>query len=498
MKVEMAKITKYFHIILFGFVISVLSCCCNIAHAGNACDSLMRIDQLDSGNAHHLTELLEECKREVDDSQLGYFCARALNLYAWYIIQNQSSANSTQLLIDALNYCPADSGHLYNWIRSGLAGAYMYNEEYDKAEHLFMQILDYHTKNKNEDNKMIIYANLGTFYKKVNNNAKSLFYYQKAIDIASKSRKRDNYYCSLLVLIANLKEDSHLKPEMIHKSIDIAFKNNFTYLQSGNYLALAEYYCRQSDYAKAFSNADKAMQYAKRSNNIPDILDCLQLLGKIYNFQGNYELAGSCFRQLYETKEKYDTDMYLSDLKTQEEAYKLLLWCHDNMNSTSKGNGSKGYIVALSVLSFLFILMCLYVFKIKRQKKCSDKQSNVSPVKAMDSNDERNRMKLTIKYLTLFYDNQNVLLERVKGMLKQIKGNTSDQSMQLKKINNYITQNMLQERKSEFSVEINEDDATFYEKLSAKYPELTENEKKLALYLKMDLSSRDIALYIAR
>jgi hypothetical protein len=79
-------------------------------------------------------------------------------------------------------------------------------------------------------------------------------------------------------------------------------------------------------------------------------------------------------------------------------------------------------------------------------------------------------------------------------MLHAIKGLSNDQNMQIKKINNFMTQNKLQKKDDELYKEFEQEDNDFVSRLEQKHPELTQSEKRLALLLKMDLSSRDIAL----
>lgn len=463
------------------------------AYAGECCDSLMRIQRVDNASSGQLVELLEACRKECDGTLPAVYCAKALDLFAWYMIQHDSKEKSLKLLEDARDYCPKDSGTLYHSIISGLAGVCMYNEDYDNAARMMAEVLDYHRNTGNERETMVAYANLGTLYGNMNNGVRALEAYGKALEIASASEQYDDYHCFLLLFIAKQNADDASTPELINKSIDIAFKNNLVAIQPQNYIALAEYYYRQSDYERALSNADKALQFATKTGNTSSLIDCHRMLGKIYDMLGRYELAANSYKRLDEVRVAFENERVHAEYAEEQRAYELLLWCRDNASGRYKASSSPVAMTALlGTATVVLALLVAVLWRRKRESVVNEEQT--AETESVSDNEEHIRQLAKIRRLSLFYDNHNVVLERIRTMLRQLKGNTAEQAVQLKKINQYISQSLVQKKDTDIDELAARHDEMFLNKLSELYPAMTEGEKRIALYMRLDLSSRDIAL----
>lgn len=467
-------------------------------HAADAfpayyCDSLMRIERVDNAASAELIPLLEKCRKECDGALPAVYCAKALDLFAWYMIQHDGKENSLKLLEDAHDYCPKDSGVLYHSILSGLAGVCMYNEDYENAEKLMLEVLEYHRETGNVRETMVAYANLGTLYSNMNNGARALDFYMKALDIASDSEQYDDYHCFLLLFIAKQNADHASTPDFIQRSIDIAFRNNLVAIQPQNYIALAEYYYRQSDYERALSNADKALQFATKTGNASSLVDCHRMLGKIYDMLGRYELATNSYKRLDEARIAFENDKTHAGYVDDKQAFELLLWCRDNVSG--RYNDSYSSAIFFALLAIVAISLGVIVRFVWRKDKKRTALIAISHDETTTIDDEeQRRQRARMRRLTLFYDNHNVVLERIRLMLRQIKGNTAEQAVQLKKINQFISQCLVQNKEGDIDEEATQHDEAFLKKLSDLYPAMTDSEKRIALYMRLDLSSRDIAL----
>ncbi len=91
---------------------------------------------------------------------------------------------------------------------------------------------------------------------------------------------------------------------------------------------------------------------------------------------------------------------------------------------------------------------------------------------------------------------KNEFLNELKEEIIKIKANTKDQEIRLglNKLSLMITQDLSIDRDREkFQMHINEQNSNFIHKLSEAYPSITDNEKRLASLLRLNLSSKEIA-----
>ena len=93
--------------------------------------------------------------------------------------------------------------------------------------------------------------------------------------------------------------------------------------------------------------------------------------------------------------------------------------------------------------------------------------------------------------------NKNEILQEIRRGLKAIQHDANIENVKriLTKINNQVDQNLSTDNHWEqFEIHFNQINDNFLEKLKNKYPELTHNNLRLCAYLRMNLSSKEIAL----
>lgn len=87
-------------------------------------------------------------------------------------------------------------------------------------------------------------------------------------------------------------------------------------------------------------------------------------------------------------------------------------------------------------------------------------------------------------------------LDELKNEVKNIKTGIQDQQIRLKlnKLSLMITQDLSIDRDREkFQMHINEQNSNFIHQLEETFPSMTDNEKRLASMLRLNLSSKEIA-----
>lgn len=91
---------------------------------------------------------------------------------------------------------------------------------------------------------------------------------------------------------------------------------------------------------------------------------------------------------------------------------------------------------------------------------------------------------------------KNTFLEEIKLKVNEVKNITSEEKV-LKKLNEIsleINQHIaIDKNRKDFIVQLEEVHRDFYDKLLNRYPDLTDKEKRLCIYLRLNLSSKEIA-----
>jgi DNA-binding CsgD family transcriptional regulator len=93
--------------------------------------------------------------------------------------------------------------------------------------------------------------------------------------------------------------------------------------------------------------------------------------------------------------------------------------------------------------------------------------------------------------------NKNEILQEIRRGLKAIQQDTNIENVKriITKINNQVDQNLsTDDHWEQFEIHFNQIHDNFLEKLKKEYPELTQNNLRFCAYLRMNLSSKEIAL----
>lgn len=467
-------------------------------------DSLLTLRQITHEvDAFRLIGLLEKACSEKRDMQA--YCSTALCLYGWYLLQCKEWSIALPVLEDALACCPEEDERLRQYINSGIGGVYLYSGHYEKAEQYLERTLDYHRRSGSKTDLLTDLFNFGTLYKHWDNKAKSLSYYAEAMEIAESDSQFALYRCLLLTYMSDLEQDGKVRLEMLEQGVEIAFQNNFAEVQTANLRALGAYYYRQTEYEKARIETDKALKNAERYGQLEEIRDCYELLGKIYASQKDYTMAYYCAGEMADALSKYQKMADDRLFSHQQYAVALQKWCAGAMEQPTVVR--ERWWLWLAVVGVVVVVLSAVVWAIVRSGRTAsvdtNTEENVNMAVGPDAKGTTHEENLkdnqelmeTMAYLMMFHSNHNRLLDKIRQMIRHCyRDKAGDQSVQLKKISNFISQNMLQPRENAFAERIDKMNADFVTRLEALYPGMSDGEKRLAVYLRMNLSSRDIAI----
>jgi tetratricopeptide (TPR) repeat protein len=261
--------------------------------------------------------------------------------------------------------------------------------------------------------------------------------------------------------------------------------NNPMLLAYGN-TALGNYYFQTGDYAKGKKLALSVLKTGKDNKVQQSILDATELLYKISLLEKDTSEAFKYQRILTDVKDSFHA------LQNQKELFKLeFQYKQDKLIKEQKIKQLRYYsilgFIILGLISGLTITLLSYSRqKIKIKNTILEKESAVSDLKFKSK-------ELSINLMALLKKNE--LIAEISQKLTNLIHSPYENNLKdsLIKLNRDIKQSSDNRLWQEFSVQFKETNSEFYDKLLKHYPDLTQSELKLCAYLRLNMTTKEIA-----
>lgn len=414
---------------------------------------------------------------------IPYYCAKALTRYGWVLTKHNQTTLATNMLLEAQKYLsPKDSILKYD-IMSGLGNCYLNSGQFTKAKMLLLKLLDYHKRMGMFDKYIADLNNLGIYFMSVGQTGRAYTCW-KRVQVLAKNKHLWHWVFEVNRNLSFLITNSSEKINLLRTTLDIEMRNNLPQLlpQTHYYLSLA--YFENQEYDRAIAEAQIALEGAHSIAESVDSTEVMRLMAKIYTARQNFELAAHYYSETDKRmSERMDSANGRSD-RGSRIASDLMAWCRNNVIMKNDGDfelrSSNGTDVTLryffiATIMLLVCIVCMAVmFKVKREK-------------------ERD-MSRTINYLLLFYNNQNVLLTKIFNLIRQVAGRDTDNNSRLRNIGHFIQENKLDNFETKYTAWTQRQTDGFTARLIRRYPNLTETEKQMAVFLWLGLSTHEICV----
>lgn len=375
-----------------------------------------------------------------------------------------------------LRKCYAFMGSIYN--RTG---------DPKRASIYFTKALHYAQKMSNDIYIAIACNNLGILSYKTNDYKNGEKFINKAVYLC----ERDNYAVLLSTIYINLasimlntgKADKVM--EYCDKVLDIAHRCNLKDASLRAYLMAALYYYSQEEYVKSINNALKTFRLGLDSKNYREIIISANLLSDSYQAIGKLD---SCPYYL-----KYALE-YKDSLNIRNNANNLVKLQYEFDNKTREQDARYKMVKIALWISLLILILILfmgiYILKArKKQIKIFELETKSAEIER--ELDYRNR-ELASKQM--YINKNNRALESLICKLHKVKEDSKDNVVKdidgvIGELKTFVCCNGLKE----FELRFNEVHPEFMKRLNERFPNLTSNEKKLCAYLKLNMSTKEIA-----
>ena len=264
-------------------------------------------------------------------------------------------------------------------------------------------------------------------------------------------------------------------------------------------------------YAKKYDDALDALKqaegYASEVNAHELICDNYEYLSKVHSAQGHYKEAYVNLlnfekkkEQLLRKKELVDIERSLIRNKLQEQKKEAELVHQRYQLSLLRRNICIAIVIFLGINVLTFLLVKQLKRKdlqiAKAQKELADLKLHQQTVELEVQSEKLESTQSELTNFVLFLNSRNELLEKIREMIKAAyKMNANEILTHLKRINTYILQvKKMEEENDCLTHEVEMQNTEFLNRLVQKHPGLTPGEKRLATFLRVNLSTKEISL----
>lgn len=366
---------------------------------------------------------------------------------------------------------------------------------FDKAADYLREALDIDKKLGNTDKIAVRYNSLGLVYRGWGKYEEALGFFNEALRIDRELQHSDRIALRIANIGATLLDMGDPAGAVAHLEESARF---FESAQMPSYLAqvlndLGRAYFKQKNYTGAEISFRKSIAISRQqgldrfrmtsleslsllyeaSGNLPGSLKALRehdaLKDSLFNVENSARMAEFHARYELDKKQK-ENEILLKDQEISRERQIIM-------------------VLAFSLTGlFLFSVILALVIRLKMQqnRRLITQQEN----ERLHSDLEQRNKELTYKAMCIIRNNETVA--RMVDTLEQ-SISTADNHQKIRNIIYNLQHIEHANNWKEFEVHFIQTHKDFYEKLHARFPELTPNEKKLCAFLRLNMTTKDIA-----
>lgn len=359
-------------------------------------------------------------------------------------------------------YLAAQNVIEHGWVRSNLGNAYYMKKEYFKAIDCLKESIQIDTSLQSQSPSPLSLINLGNCYLETGRPDEALKLYERSLEISATNLNRYELATSHLVL-----GKFHSRYEQYSKSLFHGLKSLNYSRESNNYYAMHLAYDHLYETHKKLNNFQASLRYLELKESIADSLEKQESDAALRNLESSFAV------------QKQALDLKLLEQEKVKLHYKV------------KAEAAQNKLLLFLLISFGIVCVALIVLFMSSQKANRMRQK-LTATTAELRNRELTNLALYVKQRSLFIDvvrsdlksirdartdtNRTKLISDLSIKVKQYAGDDNGNDS-LKKI-----------------IELNS--KYFSQRLKAKYPNLTRYETQLAQLIRMDLSSKEIAVLL--
>lgn len=348
------------------------------------------------------------------------------------------------------------------------------------------------TNNKDSVQIGVCYANIGNFLKDSDKN-KALNYLIRSLEMPQREPRQEistfNYMGEIYMqLNQNDKAFSAFEKARI-----LAEKYKMPGVTSEVYERMGCYYLSINNLTKALVTTQKALDIATRIQYSQVEIDARKTLSDIYARKGDFKNAYLSQLVHKSLSDSIYNEKNYAKIALLENEYSFAKERENFVSEQEKGeiqiSKQRQLIGLLAIVCLLLISLFSFLFYCSRLKK------NMLALELKNTNNEleQNRKEMVLAQLKLIRDTERdaYTIKTLEEIKDTVEGNEAKKIGSL--VGNYKHE-ALQYNWKELETIFSKVNPEFHDEINKRFPDLTPNERKLCVFLKLNLSNKDITL----
>ncbi|MDD5571925.1 MAG: tetratricopeptide repeat protein [Bacteroidales bacterium] len=395
-----------------------------------------------------------------------------------------------------------------------IARIYINYNKFDEAYNYLNIANETITKHNIKFNLGFYYHYLGDYYRLKNMFDEALGSYNKCVDIYKNKAKDDLYYQASVSIGQILEKRGKLIEALkcYQNSLDSTIKYKLKFGIATSLEKLSNYYLNIKDYNNAINFGNRYFEKANEIRDNKEISRAALILNKAYENTGNKSEAYKYLKIFVEKSDDFSNDkvkklnalVFDKEIKRRENE---LLIEKQKKEIEAKENRLKVIILLLFFLTIIIIAAIAYYRQRLKMERSKIQQINLQLSQERLKNElefekretekretEINHIMQELSTSTLHIVNKNEILNDIKRKLEQSlepKGNISKTIRELIKEIEFSTD--MDKDWDNFKMHFEKVHVDFFKKLTSKCTQLTSVDLKLCSYLRLNLSTKEIA-----
>jgi tetratricopeptide (TPR) repeat protein len=366
---------------------------------------------------------------------------------------------------------------------------------YDKAVSYLEQALEIDRKLNAKDKMAIRYNSLGLAYKGWGKYDMALQYFNKALAIDTELKREEKIALRLANIGSTYLEmgDPGKAILFLEKGLDYFTSHDLPSYSATTLNDLGRCYYEKGEYGQAHQAFSRSADLSRKHGFIRFLMNSLDYLSKVYRKSGQYQKAFDCLSEFNdlndsvfnaESQKKVAEFNAKYELDKKQQENELLRKDHE----LARKRHTVIILVFSMAASLLVILLLGLMVRLKgnqNRRLLAEKENERLRLDLEQRNKE-----LTYNAMCIIKNNETVakIAETLEDAISS-GDNQSNLNSMVRKL-----QNMEREKNwAEFEIRFTQVHEDFYRKLNVRFPDLTPNEKKLCAFLKLNMSTKDIA-----
>ena len=367
-------------------------------------------------------------------------------------------------------------------------------EKFDNALKYYFEALNIYNKGIEKGKPLTeikniqgLYNNIGNIYASKNELSTAEEYYLKGLAIAEQKLDYVNIgtICNNLGKLEDQKKNHDIAYGYLVKSLEARQKINDKSGIAKSYYSLANHYFE-------IQQLNEALDYAKKSFALGSELKepltrkiSSMFLYKIYKKLANWQEALE-YHEIFQQA----SDSLINDTKIQELTRLQMQYDYEKIekdNEIKRQKTKMTYIILLSTVTVFSVILALLFFLARSRNKRTELEKEKLEKDMLIKNKE-----LTTNVLYLLQKNE--LINSITTRLLKLKSNLKEENIApVQKIIVDLQSITEKEVWEEFEYRFQSVHEEFYQNLKKKFPDLTPSEIKLAAFLKLNMTTKEIA-----